>query len=136
MAGVGPGAIGDDYKASLNSYIHAYLIDEGLLDIANSFKTNSGAQFNEDLISRASTRRQNGGDAEDSRDEANNRMKAQGNATGDIALFDWWCIYWDLHSGSTRGATTNYLNAQTQVSYAAELHEVARGGFMSPEEYF
>jgi hypothetical protein len=139
MAGVGPGTAGgggEDYKASLNSYVHAYLIDEGLHDIANSFKTNSGIQFNEDIVSRASARRQNGADAEDSKDDANNRLRAQGNATGDIALFDWWCIYWDLHNGSTRGATANYLNAQNQVSNTPQFYEAANAGFVTREEYF
>jgi len=126
MAGVGPGGGGglltapDDYKAALNAHIYVYLIEEGLNDVAASFKSSNVISFSDEIIMRANARRTNGEGADgDSKDDGNSRQRAQGNATGDISLYDWWSMFWDMHSASQRrdpnGQAAQYLAVQNQV---------------------
>lgn len=128
MAGVGPGGGGggglltapDDYKAALNAHIYVYLVEEGLNDVANSFKSKNEVSFSDEIIMKANVRRTNGEGAEnDSKDDGTSRQRAQGNATGDISLYDWWAMFWDMHSASQRrdpnGQAAQYLAVQNQV---------------------
>jgi len=126
MAGVGPGGGGglltapDDYKAALNAHIYVYLIEEGLNEVANSFKSSNTISFSDEIIIKANVRRTNGEGADgDSKDDGTSRQRAQGNATGDISLYDWWSMFWDMHSASQRrdpnGQAAQYLAVQNQV---------------------
>lgn len=102
-------------KALLNTYIHNYLIGEGLTDLAKALRSSNRLMFKQEhMWNKDST-------DGDNKDDASNRGEGglPGGAGSENFLPSWWSIFWDMWSASRRKersdtATAQYLE-HTQV---------------------
>lgn len=100
-------------KALLNTYIHNYLIGEGLTDLAKALR-GSRLPFKQEAM-------WNKDSADGDKDDASSRGEGglPGGAGSENFLPSWWSIFWDMWSAARRKeksdtATAQYLE-HTQV---------------------
>lgn len=116
------GGVALSQLTSLNTYIYDYLIRQGFHDVARAMlkahrisETNMPLQLSS---SSPSGRDANGVDGTDSKDDVKRPpdLPEPGNQIGSAEscfLEDWWCQFWDIHSGlraNGNGVMQQYLN--------------------------
>lgn len=126
--GAGPGPLGskpdsaenlnEASKTLLNTYVHNYLISEGLTDIAKTLR-GSRLQFKQELLSNKDST------DGDSKDDIVNRGEGglnniAGGAVSENFLPNWWAMFWDMWQAARRKEKSDTVAAQylehTQVS--------------------